>query len=137
MSADLHPATAAVAAPRASAINLHGPVLLRDMSVLHNYVNSAAAAGQTPHLEDLLGTQLAMMLIRQLRQQPGMRAPGLTLESEFWQAMVGLGGELARTAVEAMQAKLEAIERLAGSDPHDMAKAILARWEQEREEVKA
>ena len=123
--------------PSATALSVSAPVLLRDISVLHNYVNSNAAAGKPTHLDDLLGTQLAMMLIRTLRQHPGMRSPGLTLESEFWQAMVGLGGELARVALEAMQTRLSAIEHLAGTDPQDIAKAILARWQELDGEVKA
>lgn len=109
-------------------------VLERDMAVLTSLVNSNHRAGKPTTLDDVLGTLLAMLVIRQLRQQ-GMPAPRMA-DSEFWQAMVGLGGELAHHATDQMQRRLQEIENLAGTDPHDIARALIAHWNT-REEASA
>lgn len=120
--------TPAQAAKRLSDTPLaRAAVLGRDISVLASLINSNAVSGKPTTLDDVLGTLLAMQLIRLLRQR-GTPEPRM-VESEFWQAMVGLGGELARHATEQMQAKLLEIEGLAGADPQDIARALIAHWE--------
>lgn len=131
--------TPAQAAPRLSATPLaQVAVLERDMAVLTSLVNSNHRAGKPTTLDDVLGTLLAMLVIRQLRHQglSVLRAAPRLAESEFWQAMVGLGGELAHHATDQMQHRLQEIEALAGTDPHDIARALIAHWNT-REEASA
>ncbi len=104
----------------------HAPFLLRDVETLQGLVESHHQQAKPTTLEDALGLLMSMIVIRLMNQELGRRAPGLSLTSEFWAAMVGLGGSLAETAMSAMQAKLAQIEAIAGPDPQAIAAAVLA-----------
>ena len=104
----------------------HAHFLLRDVETLESLVESDHKQAKPTTLEDALGLLMAMIVIRLLNQELGRRAPGLSLTSEFWGAMVCLGGALAEDAMATMQAKLAQIEAVAGPDPQAIAAAVLA-----------